>query len=57
MADNKKKKKKDETITINVTRKFEGNVTPIKAIIPFVIEDIKNKYEENRKLENKNDLQ
>lgn len=57
MADNKKKKKKDETITINVTRKFEGNVTPIKAMIPFVIEDIKNKYEENRKLENKDDLQ
>lgn len=28
MADNKKKNKKDEAITINITRKFKGEVTP-----------------------------
>ena len=45
-------KKKNNEITINVKRKFIGNVTPIQAILPIVMEDIKRKYEENCKIDN-----
>ena len=46
-------KKKNNEITINVKREFIGNVTPIQAILPIVMEDIKRKYEENCKIDNK----
>ena len=45
-------KKKNNEITINVKREFIGNVTPIQAILPIVMEDIKRKYEENCKIDN-----
>ena len=45
-------KKKNNEITINVKREFIGNVTPIQAVLPIVMEDIKRKYEENCKIDN-----
>ena len=45
---------KNNEITINVKREFVGGMTPIQAIIPIVMEDIKKKMEENRRIENKN---
>ena len=49
---NENNKKKNNEITINVKREFIGNVTPIQAILPIVMEDIKRKYEENCKIDN-----
>lgn len=57
MADNKNKNAKDEKITYNVYHEFVGNVTPIQAIIPVVMEDLRRKrdrYIEKQKGNNKN---
>lgn len=57
MADNKNKNAKDEKITYNVYHEFVGNVTPIQAIIPVVMEDLRRKrdrYIEEQKGNNKN---
>lgn len=34
-----------------VERKYVGELTPIQAILPIVLEDLKKRYEENRKIE------
>lgn len=58
MAKSKKNKNaKDEKITYNVYHEFVGNVTPIQAIIPVVMEDLRRKrdrYIEEQKKNNKN---
>jgi hypothetical protein len=44
MADNKKKKDtKDEYITYNIYHEFVGDVTPIQAILPVIMEDLRRK--------------
>ena len=58
MAESKKNKNaKDEKITYNVYHEFVGNITPIQAIIPVVMEDLRGKrdrYIEEQKKNNKN---
>ena len=58
MAESKKNKNaKDEKITYNVYHEFVGNITPIQAIIPVVMEDLRRKrdrYIEEQKKNNKN---
>lgn len=55
MADNKKKKDtNDDYIIYNVKHEFVGDVTPIQAILPIVIEDIKRKREKYIKEQKKN---
>ena len=58
MAESKKNKNaKDEKITYNVYHEFVGNVTPIQAIIPVVMEDLRRKrdrYIKEQKENNKN---
>ena len=58
MAESKKNKNaKDEKITYNVYHEFVGNVTPIQAIIPVVMEDLRRKrdrYIEKQKKNNDN---
>ena len=48
------KQKKNDEVVINVKREFVGDVTPIQAILPIILEDLRKKVEENRKIENKN---
>ena len=48
MEEKKTKKRQVETI---VERQFVGDVTPIQAILPIVLEDIRKKAEENRTME------
>lgn len=58
MAESKKNKNaKDEKIIYNVYHEFVGNVTPIQAIIPVVMEDLRRKrdrYIKEQKENNKN---
>lgn len=57
MADNKKKKDTKDEIVYEVERHCIGNVTPIQAILPVIIDDIKRKrekYIEKQKKKNKN---
>ena len=58
MAESKKNKNaKDEKIIYNVYHEFVGNVTPIQAIIPVVMEDLRRKrdrYIEKQKKNNDN---
>ena len=49
---NNNKQKKNNEIIVNVEREFVGDVTPIQAILPIVLEDIKRKMEENRRIDN-----
>lgn len=57
MAD--KKKKKDDYIIYNVKHEFVGDVTPIQAILPIVMEDIKRKREKyiEEQKKNKNNVE
>ena len=48
------KQKKNDEVVINVKREFVGDVTPIQAILPIILEDLRKKVEENRRIENKN---
>lgn len=48
MEEKKTKKRQVETI---VERQFVGDVTPIQAILPIVLEDIRKKAEENCTME------
>jgi len=60
MTDNKKKKDtKDDYIIYNVKHEFIGNVTPIQAILPIVMEDIKRKREKyiEEQKKNKNNVE
>lgn len=52
--DKEKIANKKETRTI-VERKYVGELTPIQAILPIVLEDLKKRFEENRKIEKKQD--
>ena len=47
------KENKKGDVKIIVERESSGKATPIQAILPIVMEDIKRKMEENRRLENK----
>ena len=47
------KENKKGDVKIIVERECIGNATPIQAILPIVMEDIKRKMEANRRLENK----
>lgn len=53
MAESKKNKNaKDEYIIYNVKHKFVGDVTPIQAILPVIMEDLRrkrDKYMEEQK--------
>lgn len=57
MAD--KKEKKDDYIIYNVKHEFVGDVTPIQAILPIVMEDIKRKREKyiEEQKKNKNNVE
>ena len=48
MAEKNKKKREVETI---IERQFIGDVTPIQAILPIVLEEIRKKAEENCTME------
>lgn len=48
MEEKKTKKRQVETI---VERQFVGDITPIQAILPIVLEDIRKKAEENCTME------
>lgn len=50
----KNKIKSNEVETI-VEREFVGDVTPIQAILPIVLEDIRKKAEENCRMEKRKD--
>lgn len=43
--------KKNNNVQIILERQYVGEVTPIQAILPIVLEDIRKKYEENRRIE------
>jgi len=51
MKNNKQKK-----YYTKVERKFVGEATPIQAILPIVMEDIRKKMEEQRRFEKDNNL-
>lgn len=42
---------KNNDVQIILERQYVGEVTPIQAILPIVLEDIRKKYEENRRIE------
>jgi len=46
------KENKKGDVKIIVERESIGNATPIQAILPIVMEDLKRKMEENRRLAN-----
>ena len=46
-----KKNSKNNEVQIIVERHYTGEVTPIQAILPIVLEDLRKKYEKNRTLE------
>ncbi len=56
MANNKKNKNtKDDYIIYNVKHEFVGDVTPIQAILPVIMEDLRrkrDKYIEEQKNKN-----
>lgn len=43
--------KKNNDVQIILERQYVDEVTPIQAILPIVLEDIRKKYEENRRIE------
>ena len=45
------KHRKNNEVQIIVERHYTGEVTPIQAILPIVLEDLRKKYEKNRTLE------
>lgn len=52
MTENEKKKKVEKVI---IERKYSNEVTPIQAILPIIMDDLKRKYKENHRIENGKD--